>query len=274
MNRRHVITLVGGAAALPIAAWAWRLDRQVLALVGQILGMQAERASFRISQFIYEIVSQIGWTTQLPWPKGSMDQRRFDALRLLRQVPAITELAFLDDAGIEQVKVSRLAMDVTSKADMSNEPKFAEAMAHHVYFGPVYYRSEVNTYITVALAGRGREYGVSVAEVSPTWDWFVAKTKVGKSGTLYMVDGNNRLIAHPDFGLVRRETDMSNLAQVQAARAAGDSPTPARAARDIKGRDVLSVSASVPPLGWRVFVELPVAEIDTVVSSAQTSEAG
>ena len=33
-------------------------------------------------------------------------------MRLLRQVPAITELIQLDDSGKEQLKVSRLAMDV------------------------------------------------------------------------------------------------------------------------------------------------------------------
>src|SRR5262249_14832691 len=56
---------------------------------------QAEAAAAKIGQFIKEIESQLGWTTQLPWSAGSIDQRRFDALRLLRQVPAITELAQL-----------------------------------------------------------------------------------------------------------------------------------------------------------------------------------
>src|SRR6516164_4295583 len=72
---------------------------------------QAEAAAAKIEQFIKEIESQVGWTTQLPWSVGTMDQRRFDALRLLRQVPAVTELSFLDASGTSQLKVSRLAMD-------------------------------------------------------------------------------------------------------------------------------------------------------------------
>src|SRR5262249_54774320 len=60
---------------------------------------QAEAAAAKIGQFIKEIESQLGWTTQLPWSAGSIEQRRFDALRLLRQVPAITELAQLDAIG-------------------------------------------------------------------------------------------------------------------------------------------------------------------------------
>src|SRR5213083_3709965 len=86
---------------------------------------QAEAAAAKIGQFIKEIESQIGWTTQLPWSAGTLEQRRFDGLRLLRQVPAITELAQLDATGHEQLRVSRLAMDVVgSRTDFSQEPKF------------------------------------------------------------------------------------------------------------------------------------------------------
>src|SRR5438105_12351664 len=99
---------------------------------------QAEAAAAKIGQFIKEIESQVGWTTQLPWSAGTLDQRRFDGLRLLRQVPAITELAQLDSSGKEQLRVSRLAMDVIgNETDFSRDPKFTEAAAHRVYFGPV-----------------------------------------------------------------------------------------------------------------------------------------
>ena len=90
---------------------------------------QAEAAAAKIGQFIKEIESQLGWTTQLPWSAGSIEQRRFDALRLLRQVPAITELAQIDAGGKERLRVSRLAMDVVgSGTDFSNDPKFTEAV--------------------------------------------------------------------------------------------------------------------------------------------------
>ena len=72
---------------------------------------QAEAAAAKISQFVKEIESQLGWTTQLPWSAGPIEPRRFDALRLLRQVPAITELAQVDATGRERLRVSRLAME-------------------------------------------------------------------------------------------------------------------------------------------------------------------
>src|SRR3974377_715999 len=67
----------------------------------------AEAAATKIAQFINEIQSQLGWTTQLLWSVETLEQRRFDALRLLRQGPAITELDQGDRSGKEQLRVSR-----------------------------------------------------------------------------------------------------------------------------------------------------------------------
>src|SRR5262252_9366550 len=107
----------------------WFSSQEHKASLIRIQREQAEAAAAKIGQFIKEIESQVGWTTQLPWSAGTLEQRRFDGLRLLRQVPAITELAQLDGSGREQLRVSRLAMDViASQADFSKDPKFAEAM--------------------------------------------------------------------------------------------------------------------------------------------------
>jgi signal transduction histidine kinase/CheY-like chemotaxis protein len=225
---------------------------------------QAEAAAAKIGQFIKEIESQLGWTTQLPWSAGSIDQRRFDALRLLRQVPAITELAQIDAGGKERLRVSRLAMDVVgSGADLSSEPKFTEAVAHKVYYGPVYFRRESEPYMTLAIAGTRRDAGVSVAEVNLKLIWdVVSQIKVGQRGHAYVVDAQGRLIAHPDISLVLRNTDMSRLAQVRAARggASGDAAEQVKEAENVQGRPVLTASAPVAPLGWLMFVELPVEE--------------
>jgi len=225
---------------------------------------QAEAAAAKIGQFIKEIESQVGWTTQLPWSAGTIDQRRFDGLRLLRQVPAITELSQLDSAGKEQLRVSRLAMDVVaSQADLSKEPKFTEAVAKKVYYGPVYFRRESEPYMTLSLAGTRRDAGVSVAEVNLKLIWdVVSQIKVGEHGQAYVIDAEGRLIAHPDISLVLRNTDMTRLAQVKAARAAGaGTPTePVQVSQDVRGREVLTAYAPVAPLGWLLFAELPVSE--------------
>src|SRR5690348_14289207 len=229
-------------------------------LIG-IQEQQAAAAADKIEEFITQIESQVGWTTQLPWTDGTLDQRRFDALRLLRQVPAITELAQIDAAGHEQLKVSRLTMDVVgSGVDYSKKPEFTQAVAHKVYYGPVYFRRESEPYMTLSLAGTRRDTGVSIAQVNLKLIWdVVSKIKVGEHGRAYVVDSRGRLIAHPDISLVLRNTDMSRLAQVRGARA-GSASDAVRESDDIGGHQVLTAFAPVNPLGWFVFVETPIEE--------------
>jgi hypothetical protein len=225
---------------------------------------QAKAAAAKISQFIEDIESQLGWTTQLPWSGTAPENRRFDALRLLRQVPAITELMMVDSTGRERLRVSRLSMDVVDSGnDFSQDPKFTEAVAHKVYFGPVYFRRESEPYMTVALSGGRKDAGVSIAEVNlkVIWD-VVSQVKVGEHGHAYVVSARGRLIAHPDMGLVLRNTDMSKLVQVQAAQA--DTGVSSDAAledgQDILGQEVLTAFAPIRPLRWTMFVERPVEE--------------
>ena len=181
---------------------------------------QAEGAAEKIGSFIKEIENQMGWTTQLTWSAATTEQRRFDGLRLLRQVPAITELAQLDPEGKEQLRVSRLVMDQGSeKPDLSKDPKFSQAVAKRVYFGPVYFRRDSEPYMTLSVAGTRRDAGVSVAEVNLKLIWdVVSQITVGEHGQAYVIDSDGRLIAHPDISLVLRNTDMTKLAQVRAAR--------------------------------------------------------
>jgi two-component system NtrC family sensor kinase len=221
---------------------------------------QAEGAAERIGHFIENIESQLAWTTQLPWSDGTIEQRRFDALRLLRQVPAITELSQLDVTGKEQLRVSRLDMEVlASQIDYSHDPKFTEAVANKIYYSPVYFRRESEPYMTMAMAGNLPDAGVSVAEVNLKLIWdVVSQIKVGDRGQAYVVGAGGRLIAHPNISLVLRNTDMTKLVQVQSARTPGAESV--QEAQNVDGLRVLAAYAPVRPPGWLVFVELPVEE--------------
>ena len=242
----------------------WFSYRENKASLINIQREQASAAASKIEQFITEIESQVGWTTQLPWSDSTLEQRRFDALRLLRQVPAITELAQIDATGHEQLRVSRLTMDVVgSRADYSNKPEFTQAVAHKVYFGPVYFRRESEPYMTLSLAGTRRDTGVSITQVNLKLIWdVVSKIKVGEHGRAYVVDTDGRLIAHPDISLVLRNTDMSKLTQVASAQsaAANNFGQQVQEADDIAGHRVLTAYARVVPLNWLVFVETPIEE--------------
>ena len=183
------------------------------AALARIQREKAVAAAVRIEQFARDLEHQIAWIAQAPWgPRGvTLDQRRLDSLRLLRQVPAITEVSHLDLNGHEQLRVSRLAMDVVgSGIDFSNDPKFREPQGRKTYFSPVYFRKESEPYITIALAGSGEDAGVIAAEANLKFIWdVVSNMKVGQGGHAYVVDANGRLIAHPDISLVLQNTDLS-----------------------------------------------------------------
>jgi hypothetical protein len=136
-------------------------------LQNRILLMQAEGIADKLAQFIKENQNQVGWITQLQLSAGSIDQRRFDALRLLRQAPAVTELSQLDTKGKEFLNVSRLAMDVVgSGTDYSKEAKFTETVAKKIYYGPVYMRRESEPHVTLGMAGWRSDAPVSVVELN------------------------------------------------------------------------------------------------------------
>jgi two-component system, NtrC family, sensor kinase len=139
--------------------------------------------------------------------------------------------------------------------DVSQEPKFRDPLLHTTYHSPVYFRHNSEPYTTLALAG-ARDAGVSVAEVSLTFVWnVVSMIKVGEHGLAYVVDAEGRLIAHRNISMVLRNTDLSGLPQVHAARAA---PTqPVQVVKDINGRELLIAYAKVEPTGWLLFVEIP-----------------
>ena len=240
------VTVVVLALVANGAFEVWFSYREHKSALIDLQHQQAQAAADKIEEFITQIESQLGWTTQLPWADSTLDQRRFDALRLLRQVPAITELAQIDASGHEQLKVSRLTMDVVgSGIDYSNKPEFTQAVAHKVYYGPVYFRRESEPYMTLSLAGTRRETGVSIAQVNLKLIWdVISSIKVGEHGHAYVVDGDGRLIAHPDISLVLRNTDMSKLAQVKAARAGGNGED-VQEADDIGGHKVLTAYAPV-----------------------------
>ena len=229
---------------------------------------KAVGAASKIEQFIKEIQSQLGWVVQTPPGAGpqTVDQRRNEYLRLLRQVPAVTEISHLDPSGREQLRVSRLAMNVAgSQADLSQDPRFREARTNRVYFGPVYFRNESEPYMTLALAESGPEAGVTVAEVNLKFTWdVVSQIKIGRVGYAYVVDSRGQLVAHPDISLVLQKTDLSSLPQVQAARsgarASGEQPEEITIASDLQGRQVLTAYDSIDPPGWSVFVEQPLEE--------------
>jgi PAS domain S-box-containing protein len=260
------IALVGVALIVNSALDFWFSYQEHKEALLRVQQEKADAAARRIEEFIDQIERQIGWTTHARWAAGPLDQRRFDYVRLLRQAPAITELTELDAAGKEQLKVSRLAEDaVGSDEDFSLAPVFTQAKAHDIWFSPVYFRKESEPYMTMGMVRAGKNAGVTVAEINLKLIWdVITALKIGQGGYAYVVDGRGRLIAHPDISLVLRDTELAKLPQVAAALSAAparpDAEPAVSIAKGIGGGSVLTAHAAIAPLGWLVFVEVPLSE--------------
>lgn len=232
-----------------------------------LLKVQREKAvaaATRVETYMQEIERNLGWMTLPQVGPGGLEQRRIEYLKLLRQVPAITDVSLLDASGREQLRVSRLDLDrLNSGADFSAFPAFTSASAGKTYFGPVNFRKETEPYMTLAVAGTSPQTGISVADVNLKFVWdLISRIRFGERGIAYVVDARGQLVAHPDIGLVLRKLDLSSLSQVQAALAPhpnGDEGL-ATVGRNLAGDEVLTSFASIAPLGWTVFAEQPVSE--------------
>lgn len=232
-----------------------------------ILSIQTERAQGAvetIESFLEGIESQIGWTMHadlLPLGDAAMAQRRLDFSRLLKQVPAITEVSFIDASGKERLLISRLALDqFDRKVDLSNDSIFLGSSVQGRYFGDVNFRRGSEPYIRLGVASGSPRGGVTITEINLKLIWEVVKQiEVGQSGYAFIVDSSGLLIAHPDMSRVLQRVDLSGLPQVSRAllsqqEAAGG------VAQNRGGEAVLSSHASVTAPGWTVFVESPLSQ--------------
>ena len=241
--------------------------RDTRSLVDELAREKARAAATRIEQFVRNLETQLRGVLPLGRAneRADADQRYVELMKLLRLAPAISDAAWIDSAGHERVRVSRVTRDVVeSSIDRSGEAAFMGADAVKAWHSPVYFRRETEPYLTMAVKGSQREAGVIIAEINLKFVWdIVATIRSGEGGHAYIVDARGRLISHPDISRVLRITDLSGLPQVRAALSqSGGNPEPAQTviARDDAGVLNLTAYAPIEALGWSVLVEQPLAE--------------
>ncbi len=77
----------------------------------------------------------------------------------------------------------------------------------------------------------------------------IAKLRVGVSGDVYVVDGNGRVIQHPDAALVGMDLMSQKIVQDVVSGQTG-----AQRTRDLNQRDVVAAYAPVPGTNWGLIV--------------------
>ncbi|MEO8653029.1 MAG: sensor histidine kinase [Ramlibacter sp.] len=254
-----IMALVGGTLVASGAVGLYFSYRENQDNLAALQAEKAQGAANRIEQYVLDIQQQLSWTALPPTDDATGGSaRRIEYLKLLRQVPAVTELTWLDPEGRQQLRVSRVAMDdVGAGTDQSQSAGFLGAKAGKVHYGTVYFRQGSEPYMTISRpAGIGG--GVTVAEVNLKFVWdVVSRIKIGEAGLAYVIDSGHTLIAHPDISLVLQKIGMDSLPQVAALA----QPAPSMLGRNLKGEHVFAAHAAIPTLNWTVFVESPRAEV-------------
>jgi class 3 adenylate cyclase len=249
-------------------AWFGYRDRQTE--IGQRLSVEAAAAADKIRAFLDNITDQLQLMVQLPWAAGSEAQHQVDALRLMRQVPAIVELTQVDGGGAERLHVARLAPDVIdSGIDRRAEPAVQGARSAHPWYGPVTFYEGSEPYMELAVAGARKANGVTIARINLKLVWdVVSAIHVGASGDAFVLDGAGRLLAHPDISLVLRGGDEPAAARLRSLLAATTAGGSAAAGTNAKGQSVIAAMAAIPGPGWIALVEQPRAEAFAPIRAA------
>jgi diguanylate cyclase (GGDEF)-like protein len=247
--------LLSGALSI---YYSYRENQQALV---KLQREKAEAAATRIAQYLFDIEKRIGVTAVMPQDVVPLDKRMTE-IQLLRRTVAINEIALLDRQGKEVLQVARQAVDVVrSGRDFSNTEYFQRARSGRHYRSPVYFR-DGGLFMTIAMPVGPEAAGITVAKIDLEFLLAgISQIKVGTNGYAYAVDMHGRLIAHPDIGLVLKNTHLTELPQIQAAL----QPSPLAStglihAHNLDGEDVLTAFAAIPQLGWFVFVEEPLSE--------------
>jgi class 3 adenylate cyclase len=275
--QKYLVVLFS-AVVIPLAAQgaseAWFGYRDQRATVDQLLSLQATSAAIRIQAFLDGITGELGWLVQLPWTEEPDERRRTDALRLLRQVPAIASLSLLDGDGRERLYVSRIGLNrIESRADRSRDPAAGGARTARIWFGDVTYNRGSEPYVTLAITGNRPSVGIAIAEVNLKLIWdVISAIKVGESGSAFVLDGPGRLIAHPDLSLVLRGDDEVTLRPFHLLREAVKAGN--ATGFDLRGNAVAAAAAPVTGPGWTVLVQQPLSEAFGPIYSALWRTAG
>ena len=259
-----LILLVGGMLLLSSLVSIYFSYQETKATLLGLERQQTLAAASRIGQLVTRIEWQLRTVMAVPFddPRMARAQREIDFVRLLRDVPAITEIVQLDSTGHVQLLVSRFAPNENgSHRGLAEDPRYVWTRIGRTYFGPVYFRDDSEPHLTIAVPWGDGAPEVAAAEVNlNALREVVSQARVGTAGYVYVVDEHGYLIAHPDPSAVYQKRDLSKLPQLRVAGAASDARDALTGTAGLHGGRVLTSQATVERLGWRVVAEQPLDE--------------
>ncbi|KAB1076059.1 ATP-binding protein [Methylobacterium planeticum] len=251
--RKYVLTLVSLVAlvlSINAGVETWILYRQTRAQVTHAQTDYAAAAVTAVQNALAEIEREVSWVTRAS--AVTLAQHRDDYDLLLRQVPGVLAVAFLDGAGREQVRARR------SNAAAPDPAPETGAAGGPAGFGKPYFVG-TEPYAPLAIRHSGANAGMTVAQVSlQGLSGALPPGPPGLSGAAYVVDGSGRILARTPKAPEEIGAEMTRLPQVAAVVEGGGEA--GMIGRDPAGGLVLASPAAIPTLPASVVVEQPLLE--------------
>jgi GAF domain-containing protein len=181
----------------------------------QALNLQSElsrRVSAQVSSYFTELEDQLYIVSKVERLQSLDRTQQENTLAiLLDHENNYVELVLLDGQGQEQARVSQRSLTLTTLVDRSTSDEFVvPKTTGQTYFGSVRFddtTGEPLMYVAVPLLDvrSGQAQGVLVADVpiKTIWD-LLAEIRVSPGQSVYIVDADGRVVAHPDDSVVLR----------------------------------------------------------------------
>ncbi|MDP2971230.1 MAG: PAS domain S-box protein, partial [Deltaproteobacteria bacterium] len=188
--------------------------------------------------------------------KTSPSQAKENLKNFLSQKDYFIELAFLNEKGLEMIKVLKFKTEGASdQKDQSVSQMFQVASKGQIFYGNFYYTSDGKQTMVIAVPVekyKGRPVGVLKARMclEPLTD-LLHQTKIGETGSAYVMDKEGYLVAHPNEKNILLGPFVDQVIAGQEGSLEFE---------NIRGQKYLVVYKPIPELKWGVVVQVSTEE--------------
>jgi hypothetical protein len=194
----------------------------------QALNLQREvarRVATQVTAFFEELENELRLASRVQGLQGLDRDRQHSVLsELLLYQDVLEALVLLDSQGQEQIHLSRSSLTATDLDDISEADEFViPQTSGEVYYSPIWFEETTGEpLMTIAVplldARTGLVDGVLVSEIriKKIWD-LIAEVRVSPGQSVYIVDVQDKVIAHRNPSVVLRGTsfDLPNQDGIQ-----------------------------------------------------------
>jgi len=253
-----VVASVGIFGAVEMVVWYRAATQQAYRLQLAF----AQEAAQAVRGALGTISGHVAAVTALPWTNGdwlSIDTRREEYGRLLRLVPSIEAVDFIDTSGLPILHVSRKGLDHTERSDLTTaRPPTGKAPTALRSFGQLVYVDDYDPVLTLRMEfPEARDSGATVVTLGLRALARDLRSALEANGAeIYVVDSLGSVILHADPGMI---LERKSIAVPGSGVLAEGAET--QIARGLRGDAVLRSRVALGELGWQVVVEQPRAAV-------------